>query len=207
MIDYRISSRVKLPTPFGELFPSVSKFKNIRVQNGEILNGGEWPAWMVRNIGGPLSLIVLDGSALYIERGNRFSRVVGPGISFLERHETVKYAVDLRTKSNTGNFDVWTKDGISINLTVRIEYRIGDPQKTNPKLVYPYDPVAVKKAIERHSLRWPDPTKEPGEFTWEDAAWGQVTGVLPSYYRKQVFRRPPYCRPRRWTNTIPRCSQ
>ena len=41
-------------------------------------NEGEWPAWMVRNIGGPLSLTVLDGSALYIERGNRFSRVVGP---------------------------------------------------------------------------------------------------------------------------------
>lgn len=181
VINYRMSSRVKLPMPFGEWFPSISQFKYILVQNGKILKGMEWSSWMACNIGGPILLIVSDGSALYIERGNRFSRVVGPGISFLERYETVKYAVDLRTKSNTGDFDVWTKDGISINLKVQIEYRIGDPQKTTPKLVYPYDPVCVKKAIERHSLRWPDPTKDPSEFTWEDAAWGQVTGVLPGY--------------------------
>lgn len=181
VIKYRITNRVKLPMPFSELFPSISQFKYILVQNGEILKGDEWSAWMAKSLGGPLLLIVFDGSALYIERGNRFSRVVGPGISFLERHETIKYAVDLRTKSNTGSFDVWTKDGIFINLTVQIEYRIGDPKKANPKLVYPYDPVAVKKAIERHALRWPDPTKDPGEFTWEDAVWGQVTGIFPGY--------------------------
>jgi regulator of protease activity HflC (stomatin/prohibitin superfamily) len=138
---------------------------------------------MARNIGGPLLLIVFDGSALYLERGNRFSRVVGPGASFLERHETIKYPLDLRAKSKTDSISVWTKDGIFIKLTICIEYQIGDPQKisTKPQLLHPCDHMAVKKAIERYSLRWPDPTKEPGEFTWEDATWGQITGIIPDY--------------------------
>lgn len=183
IINYRLGDRIKLPMPFSELFKSISQFKYVLVQNGDILNKNDWPAWLACNIGGPILLIVFDGSALYIERGNHFSRVVGPGVSFLERYETIKYAVDLRTKSKTDSFAVWTKDGITIKLTTCIEYRIGDPQKISakPQLIYPYDPISVKKAIERYALRWPDPLKEPGEFTWEDAAWGQVTGIVPDY--------------------------
>lgn len=188
VINYRLNNRIKLPMPFSEWFPSISQFKYILVQNGNFLKKNDWPVWLACNIGGPILLIVFDGSALYIERGNRFSRVVGPGVSFLERYETIKYAVDLRTKvkeikEDKDRMEVWTKDGIIVKLKLHIEYRIGDPQKISakPQLIYPYDPVAVKKAIERYSLRWPDPTKEPGEFTWEDAAWGQVTSIIPNY--------------------------
>jgi len=178
LILYRLFGKTKLLPPLNIFLP----YEYIIAKNGEIDKRDNWASWPAFNIGGPVWLLVSDECALYIERGNRFSRVVGPGNeAFLEWGETIKYVVDLRKKSNTGNFDVWTKDGIFINLTVRIEYRIGDPRKTNPKSVYPYDPVAVKKAIEIQSVRWPDPTKEPSEFTWEDAAWGQVTGVLPSY--------------------------
>jgi regulator of protease activity HflC (stomatin/prohibitin superfamily) len=131
-------------------------------------------------------LIIFNGSALYLERGNRFSRVVGPGehIPFLEWHETIKYVVDLHPKVKTDKFDVWTKDGIKIKLEVQIECRIGDPSKNDPVngLIYPYDPVAIKRAVERYSLRWPDRhIGEPSEFTWIDAAWGQVTGIVPNY--------------------------
>jgi len=183
IINYRLSSRIKLPMPFSEWFPSISQFQYILVQDGEITKKNDWPAWLARNIGGPILLIVFDGSALYLERGNRFSRVVGPGVSFLERYETIKYAVDLRTKVKSGSIRVWTKDGINIEFTILINYRIGDPQNisTTPQLIYPYDPVAVKRAVERHALRWPDTTPEPSEFTWEDAAWGQVTSILPDY--------------------------
>jgi regulator of protease activity HflC (stomatin/prohibitin superfamily) len=42
--------------------------------------------------------------------------------------------------------------------------------------------MAVKKAVERASLRWPKRQEgEPSEFTWIDAAWGQVTGIVPGY--------------------------
>jgi regulator of protease activity HflC (stomatin/prohibitin superfamily) len=115
--------------------------------------------------------------------------VVGPGLPFLEWYETIKYVADLRPKVKTDSFDVWTKDGIKVKLTVRIECRIGDPAKKDPdgELVYPYDPVAVKKAIERYSLRWPDPTKEPSEFDWIDATWGQVTGIVPGYIGSRML--------------------
>jgi regulator of protease activity HflC (stomatin/prohibitin superfamily) len=188
IIDNRLFGRSNLPPPLNML----SKFKNIVVKDGEILNKDQWPAWSACNLGGPLKLNVFDGCALYLERGNRFSRVVGPGdkISFLEWYETVKYVVDLRPKVKDGSFDVWTKDGIKITFTTKIECRIGDPSKHDPasSLMYPYDPLAVKKAIERYALRWPKRLEgEPEEFTWIDAAWGQVTGIIPSYVGSRLL--------------------
>jgi regulator of protease activity HflC (stomatin/prohibitin superfamily) len=188
IIDNRLFGRSKLPPPLNML----SKFKNIIVKDGEILNKDKWPAWSACNLGGPIKLMVFDGCALYLERGNRFSRVVGPGdkIPFLEWYETIKYVVDLRPKVKTDSFDVWTKDGIKIKFTVQIECRIGDPSKHDPasSLIYPYDPLAVKKAIERYALRWPNRIDgEPSEFTWIDAAWGQVTGIIPSYVGSRML--------------------
>ena len=182
IINYRLFGISKLPPPLNMF----SQFSYIIAKDGEIDKKNKWPAWSACNLGGPLNLIVFDGSALYLERGNRFSRVVGPGehIPFLEWHETIKYVVDLHPKVKTDKFDVWTKDGIKIKLEVQIECRIGDPSKNDPAngVVYPYDPVAVKKAVERFSLRWPNRQEgEPSEFTWIDAAWGQVTGIVPGY--------------------------
>jgi regulator of protease activity HflC (stomatin/prohibitin superfamily) len=188
IINYRLHGKFKLPPPFSML----SQFRYIMARDGEIIKSDQWPAWSARNLGGPLLLIVFDGCALYLERGNRFSRIVGPGdkTPFLEWYETIKYVVDLRPKIKEGNFDVWTKDGININLTIQIECRIGDPQKEDPdsNLVYPYDPISVKKAIERHSVRWPSRSEgDPAEFTWIDAAWGQVTGIVPGYIGSRML--------------------
>ena len=182
VIKYRLNGKFKLPPPFTMIF----QFKYIMAKEGEIVKADQWPAWMARTLGGPITLIVFDGCALYLERGNRFSRVVGPGdkVPFLEWYETIKYVVDLRPKVREDKFDVWTKDGIKIEVKARIECRIGDPKKKDPdsKLVYPYDPIAVQKAIERYALRWPScPEGEPSESTWIDAAWGQVTGIVPHY--------------------------
>ena len=188
IINYRLYGRFKVPPPLNMFV----RFQYILVKEGGIIKSDEWPAWSTRNLGGPTQLIIFDGCALYLERGNRFSRIVGPGekIPFLEWHETIKYIVDLRPKVKVGDFNAWTKDGININLKVQIQCRIGDPQNHDPnsKLVYPYDPVAVKKAIERHAMRWQDRTDgEPIEFTWIDAAWGQVTGILPSYISSRML--------------------
>lgn len=188
LIRYRLNGKSKLPPPFNRL----SQFKYIMAKEGEIVKSDQWPAWMARALGGPLLLIVFDGCALYLERGNRFSRVVGPGekAPFLEWFETIKYVVDLRPKVYSGNFNAWTKDGIKIEISARIECRIGDPKKKDPegKLVYPYDPDAVQKAIERYAVRWPScPEGEPTEFTWIDAAWGQVTGIIPGYIGSRML--------------------
>lgn len=188
IIKYRLTGKLKLPPPFTPLF----QFKYLLVRDGEIIKANEWPVWMARTLGGPLLLIVFDGHALYLERGNRFSRVVGPGekIPFLEWYETIKYMVDLRPKVRVNQVPVWTKDGIRVKLTIRVECRIGDPQKKDPegKLIYPFDPLAVKKAVERFAVRWPTcPEGEPEEFTWTDAVWGQVTSVVPTYISSRML--------------------
>lgn len=188
IIKYRLNGKFKLPPPFTMIF----QFQYIMAKEGEFVKADQWPVWMAQTLGGPLTLIVFDGCALYIERGNRFSRIVGPGdkVPFLEWYETIKYVVDLRPKVRADKFDVWTKDGIKIEIKARIECRIGDPRKKEPegKLVYPYDPIAVKNAIERYALRWPAcPEGEPVEFTWIDAAWGQVTGIVPGYISSRML--------------------
>ena len=186
IINYRLYGRFKLPLFLSDLFPNISQFRYIIAQEGRIEKEDEWPAWQACHLGGPILLIIFDGCALYLERGNRFSRVVGPGdkYPFLEWYETIKYAVSLRPQVKEDKFSVWTKDGINISVRVRLECRIGDPKKHDANatgLLCPYDPLAVKKAVERYALRWPNPQEEPSEFTWVDAAWGQVTGILPDY--------------------------
>ena len=188
VIKYRLHGKRKLPPPFTLLF----QFKYIIARDGEIIKSDQWPAWSARNLGGPILLIVFDGCALYLERGNRFSRIVGPGdkVPFLEWYETIKYVVDLRPKVKEGNIDVWTKDGIKIILKIQIECRIGDPKKNDPSasLVYPYDPIAIKKAIERYAVKWPNRLEgDPSEFTWIDAAWGQVSGIVPGYIGSRML--------------------
>ena len=193
VITNRLWGKFKLPPPLN-LFLT---FDYIMIREGQIQKKNEWPAWSARHLGGPLLLIVFDGCALYLERGNRFSRVVGPGdiVPFLEWHETIKYVIDLRPKVIQNDIinnpiSVWTKDGINIKLKVQIECRIGDPknQEGPSNLVYPYDPVAVKKAVERYSIRWPNRSEgEPSEFIWTDAAWGQVTGIVPGYISSRML--------------------
>jgi regulator of protease activity HflC (stomatin/prohibitin superfamily) len=170
-----------LPPPFNAMTHSI----HVIAKDGDLEKKDKWATWMACQLGGPLGLTVFDGCALYLERGGRFSRVVGPGegAPFLEMNETIKYVVDLRPKVKTDNVHAWTKDGINITLTVRIECRIGDPRRKNSTagLVFPFDPVAVRQAIERYALRWPKDQEDPEEFTWVDAAWGQVSGIIPGY--------------------------
>ena len=188
IINHRLYGKGKLPPPLSMFAP----FDYILIRDGKIAREDEWPAWMTRHMGGPAQLIVFDGFALYLERGNRFSRVVGPGdrVSVLEWYETIKYVVDLRPKVRVGKFGAWTKDGIKIDLEARMECRIGNPTVKDPasNLVYPFDPLAVKKAVERYAVRWPKREEgRPEEFDWVDAAWGQVTGVVPGYIGSRVL--------------------
>jgi regulator of protease activity HflC (stomatin/prohibitin superfamily) len=181
MITYRLFGKMKLPPPLSIL----TSFKSITFKDGQIFKGDEWVKWSAENLGGPATLTVFDGCALYLERGNRFSRVVGSGNKppFLEWFETVKYVVDLRPKIKEDSFEVWTKDGIKVKLTARIVGRIYGPvqQPADTDLLYPFDPIAVKKAVENLTLRRTNPNKEPEECNWFDAAWGQVTSIVPSY--------------------------
>lgn len=85
-------------------------------------------------LGGPAILIVLDGAGLYLQRGNQFSRTLGPGIAFLDRYETVKDVIDLRHQTiRSGQPGMpppvsgRTKDGIKIFFNVEAAFHIVRP--------------------------------------------------------------------------------
>ncbi len=164
-------------------FFSLVGFPCLIVKDGQLDEGKTpWLAWMARNLGGPLCLAIRDGNAVYLERAGRFSRVVGPGeIVCLDWFETIRDIVDTRpyVKEETLR-SCWTRDGIQVDVTVRVECCLGNPAQRRAELLYPFDPVAVKAAVERTSVRMPD-GKTLTEMKGIDLVWGQVTSVIPDY--------------------------
>jgi regulator of protease activity HflC (stomatin/prohibitin superfamily) len=85
-------------------------------------------------LGGPAILIVMDGTGLYLQRGNRFSRTLGPGVHFLERYEMVQDVLDLRHQTiRSGQPGIApiggrTKDGIKIFFNVEATFHILRPE-------------------------------------------------------------------------------
>lgn len=157
----------------------------ILIQKDKIDSPNEWIKWF----GGPARLLVFDGFALYVERGNQFSRIIGPGmpIPFLDRTETVKAIVDLRPQIRKGEFTkvrAWTRDGIKIEMDVRMECKIGSLEMTaggSEQLLYSFDPLAVKKAVERTAVRYDHEKKQLVETDWVDGVWGRAQGFMASY--------------------------
>ncbi len=192
LLNDRLYGRIRLPPPLSFFFPRFSLFRSLIVQNGVLDVERNEMAWIARYIGGPLSLVIFDGYALYLERGNRFSRVVGPADPrpFLEWHERVKYVVDLRPQSHEFPIEAWTKDGIRLLMTVRVECQVGDPKQkdSSGRWIYPYHPQAVKRAVEYYALRWDGcPEGQPREITWLDAVVGRVRAVLLPYIHSRFL--------------------
>ncbi len=145
------------------------------------LDEHHWARWL----GGPATLVIYDGFAVYLERGNQFSRVVGPGFPppFLERYEHIKEIIDLRPQTKSHEVKPWTKDGIPITLTVKAKFRIDASAKAlerSSTVRYPFDPVAVKAAVEYASVCL-NTENQPQEQSWLDAAWGPITGAVNSF--------------------------
>ncbi len=136
-----------------------------------------WSKWL----GGPAYLVIYDGFAVYLEYGNRFRRVIGAGlpVPLLDTRETIKMIVDLRPQFREFDVNGWTKDGIKVILGVRVESRIGSdysPEKADPKLLYPFDPLSVRRAVEYTAVRMQD--GKLVEADWCEGAKGKIQGLL-----------------------------
>lgn len=165
--------------PFPPPLSSLVKYSAIVIDKLE-LEESHWARWL----GGPAVLVIHDGFAVYLERGNKFSRVVGPSSPppFLERYERIKDIIDLRPQTKSGYVQPWTKDGIKIKLLLNVEVRID----ASPEILgkssnfrYPFDPIAVKAAAEYTSVRLID--EKPQEQNWLEGAWRSVTGAINAF--------------------------
>ena len=152
----------------------------MQINNVELTPADHWSTWL----GGPAYMIIFDGFSAYLERGNCFSRVVGPGfpIPYLDARETIKAIVDLRPQTRSSVITTWAKDGIKINLTFRVEFQIGtgtSPESTSAKGLYPFDRLAVQKAVEYCALRIREGKMEKSD--WQDAVVGKIKGIISHY--------------------------
>ena len=188
--DYKVN-----PTIIQRLLPAqfdlwISSFIAIR-EAGDLATD-HWARWL----GGAAKLITYDGVALYLEKGGKFSRVVGPGFppTLLERHETIKAAIDLRSQTITReNIETWTKDGIEVRFNLRAEFQIACTEEAKQRSVvleegqeatnlrYPYDADAVQRVVENTAIRYDNETKVLSETTWDSAALETATGRLKAY--------------------------
>lgn len=181
--DVKVSSFIRsrllgvppLPPPLN----SMVKYPAVLITKPE-LEEDHWARWL----GGPAVLVIQDGFAVYLERGNKFSRVVGPSSPppFLERYEQIKEVVDLRPQYRNGYVEPWTKDGIPIKLTLNIEVQIhanSEALKKSASFRYQFDPLAVKAAVEYTSVRLRE--EKLHEQNWIEGAWGSITGAINAF--------------------------
>lgn len=199
-ISLRVFGIPPLPPPINESI----NYPYILIRDGQTDKANDQAFWL----GGPRRLIILDGSAVYLERCNLFSRVVGPGVAFLEQHEVITRIIDLRPQTYTGVVKAWTKDGIEVEAKVQITCRVGkhsinkiEPSQGNladlpgemeapppQPIVYPFDAVAVRKAVEWTKVKRRFTAEGKEEFydaEWVESAWGQVQGDLAVYISKR----------------------
>ncbi len=131
LIFRRLMGVPPAPDPYKSIFHYPFSVINIaNVDDGKFILANEDIHWL----GGPVTLIIYDGTGVYIERGNQFSRTLGPGFGFLDRYERVRDIVDLRPqtmRSGQQNFPRpiagRTKDGIKIEFNIEIKFHILRP--------------------------------------------------------------------------------
>ena len=174
-----IRRRVLGVPPFPPPLNTIFKYPFVIIKETG-LEENHWTRWF----GGPAILVIHDGVALYLERGNKFSRVVGPGapMPLLERYERIKEIIDLRPQTKEGAVEPWTKDGIRIKLTIRAEIQIDtspEALEKSSKFRYPFDSLAVKAAVEYSSVRLVNGKLQ--EIAWLEGAWGNITGAVSAF--------------------------
>ena len=194
-INQLIKFKLLTPIPLSNFIKMFDKFPFITIKNADEFPDDHWARWF----GGPALLVLYDGVAVYLERGNQFSRVVGPGLPApaMEQHERIKAVVDLRPQIETEKIKAWTKDGVQIEADVQAEVQIFASEEARKRsvileegqgetnLLYPFDPEQVKKVVENVAVRSNTETKELSETNWHGAALGNITGRIKGYISGQ----------------------
>ncbi len=179
ILNLRVFGRTPLPPPLSSVF----KFPTVTAKNGKLDPQENWQT----KIGGPVKLKIEPGYAIYLERGNRFSRVVGQGNSFLELHETVKTILNTGPQSENFSVSAWTRDGIHVVIKAKGEYFLGSStrNKGEENILFPYDPASARKAVEETFSNG----REGHE--WLKAVVGKTQGAFGEYisnrYLDEIF--------------------
>jgi len=179
VVALRVFGRVPMPPPLS----TVVKFPTVTAKDGKSDPTENWHTI----IGGPAKLKIESGNAVYLERGEHFSRVVGQGNAFMELNEKIKAVVNVGPQSKTFEVNAWTKDGIKVDLKVKGEYFLGSAERNqqNENILIPFDPEAIRNAVEQ--------TLKNGKagHEWIESAIGKTKGALSNFisnrYLEEIF--------------------
>ncbi len=128
------------------------------------------------------------GQAAVLETTTQFSRVIGPGVSFVGRLESVKTVVDLHNQSRSAKVTALTKDGVPVEVPVFCLFRIassGTSRATRDDFPFP------REAIRRVFYRQDGVDEDDEGYSWDDYAL-QVTisrfqEILARFRLDQLF--------------------
>ncbi len=86
----------------------------------------------IEKIGGPGSLSVHAETAALLERGGRYSRIVGPGTTYLDAFERVRAVIDLRPLNRRKTESAYSRDGIEVKAETTVSFKLMKQKDDEP---------------------------------------------------------------------------
>lgn len=141
-------------------------------------------------IGGPGFLDIKLGNAVLLERGIGPTQVLGSGLFFIRRFESIRDIIDLREIHRArAATTVWTKDGIQLTVrNIEATFRIdtGKEQRRTEERPYPYSTQAVRTAVYDRIVRGRHlQTNEADLGAWADGILGAIVGRVTDWIARQ----------------------
>jgi len=130
--------------------------KTKELVEGKLMRKGLYPGLIVNKA----------HTAVPISTGTGFSRVAGPGFSFIDRAERPHQdqVIDLRTQIRFGKVRATTRDGIDVEVGLPVIFRIEQSPPTRPPaLITPFSESAVFNAVTAQRA-----TQEGLELAWDE---------------------------------------
>lgn len=126
--------------------------------------------------------------AAVLETATQFSRVIGPGVTFIGRLESVKTIVDLHSQSRSAEVRALTKDGVPLQVPVYCLFRIasgGVAQATRDD--FPFSSRTIGRVV--YSQDGIDSDNE--SYSWDDYALqltvSRLQEILARFRLDQLF--------------------
>jgi hypothetical protein len=118
--------------------------------------------------------IVDSHLALALRRGTTFSRAAGPGYVRLDPEETIDAVIDLRRQRRQVSADALSRDGIPLETTLSVTFRVRRPRldASDGSAPYPYDRETVFR------LLYADGVGSEREIPWHERITAQAASML-----------------------------
>ncbi len=113
--------------------------------------------------------------ALILSRGASFARAAGPGYVRLHRGERIRQVLDLRRQVRREDVEAFTRDGIALNTSVAVTFRVREPEsEVGPDIPFAYNPSTVFR------LTYSDGVGLENEIRWSERIAPQAAALVVS---------------------------